>query len=536
MIDQTNIQQYVDPISKAPTPFQIVGDVLQSGRDMIRKFTNPIATTPELEQQRQQSLIPKEAQRIKRNLALKQGVIPIGEDQYIDITGFVGSLENVGKNVAKTVGREVEQKAAQFLKGHFNLSGDVADTAGKELKNLTLKDYEQLAKHFKQFSEPSKKPITLYRGIQKGETAGQLVDRPTAWTRLKEVAQMHTYDDGKVIKTKVNPDQIFLDVNGMPTDKFPKGISPISDEEEVILKPLSKGLAYGDEIMKNSLREVTPNPNDYAYHATKSLNLESIANQGLIPNQSFHGKAVSFAQTPKGTKGWGGDEEMIIRIQKKNLPSDYREWSPIGKNKDPGEGLTRQKVAPENLEYSLDNGKTWDKLKNAFALAPAGIAADHFTKPLNQNATTTYQGVEVRNVPQDWKSHIKQAYEDHPALKKYQGLLEAILMQESSMGTISSSYNPKIGESAWIGGLTESLKQELDRNKIKYNLHTQKGIIDAMASYLDLKRELKTPNGKIEYKDPVNLYLQRYKTQAGIKLKPEQVARFRKYIDFYKNQ
>ena len=151
---------------------------------------------------------------------------------------------------------------------------------------------------------------------------------------------------------------------------------------------------------------------------------------------------------------------------------------------------------------------------------------------------TTSSGVNLRNVPENWKSHISDAYNSHPSLQKYKGLLEAILMQESSMGTIDTNYNPQIGESAWLGGATDMLKKELENKGIKYDLNTQGGVIKAMAAFLDIKRKVLNPGSTIakEYTDPVNLYLQRYKTVAGHALSAEQVNRFREYINYYKNQ
>lgn len=108
-------------------------------------------------------------------------------------------------------------------------------------------------------------------------------------------------------------------------------------------------------------------------------------------------------------------------------------------------------------------------------------------------------------------------------------------MQESSMGTADANYNPDIGESAWIGGMTKAAKAELERNGIAVDLDTQAGVIDAIAAYLNLKRTVLNPGAKtpVEYKDPVNLYVQRYKTAAGLKLSKEQEQRFRDYLSYY---
>ena len=150
---------------------------------------------------------------------------------------------------------------------------------------------------------------------------------------------------------------------------------------------------------------------------------------------------------------------------------------------------------------------------------------------------TTTDGVNVRQVPEQWQSNIDQAYQSHPALQKYPGLIQAILMQESSMGTADANYNPKIGESAWLGGLTNTMKAELVRNGIKVDANSQKGVINAIADYLTLKSKVTNPGSKVttSYKDPVNLYLQRYKTASGVKLSPKAIARFRSYVNYYKD-
>lgn len=181
-------------------------------------------------------------------------------------------------------------------------------------------------------------------------------------------------------------------------------------------------------------------------------------------------------------------------------------------------------------------------IKKSPLFVPAGNVAMAMKSPVSGSEApiaTTSSGVAVRNVPEDWKPHIQEAYSRYPALgKKYKGLLEAILMQESSMGTIDTNYNPKIGESAWLAGATDMLKKELEGKGIKYDLNTQRGLINAMAAFLDVKKTVLNPGSTIpkEYNDPVNLYLQRYKTVAGKTLTPDQVERFREYINYYKNQ
>lgn len=167
-------------------------------------------------------------------------------------------------------------------------------------------------------------------------------------------------------------------------------------------------------------------------------------------------------------------------------------------------------------------------VKTASAATPKGILPKVTT-------TETSEGIPVAKVPDQWQKYIDSAYKAHPNLNKYKGLIEAILMQESSMGQIDTKYDQSLGESAWLGGITQIAKDELDRNKIPYNVDTQKGVIDAIASYIDLKHKVTNPgsNKTIVYKDPVNLYLQRYKTKEGAKLSPEDIKKFRSYLNFY---
>lgn len=157
--------------------------------------------------------------------------------------------------------------------------------------------------------------------------------------------------------------------------------------------------------------------------------------------------------------------------------------------------------------------------------------------PLIPATVETKKGNEVTPLPKEWKSEIDKQYKAHPALQKYPGLLEAVLMQESSMGKNDANYNPDIGESAWLVGFTKDAKKELESKGITVDLNTQSGVIKAMADYLDLKSTVVRENGdKVVYKDPVNLYNQRYKTVAGIPLNAKNLGKFRDYIEYFREK
>lgn len=141
-----------------------------------------------------------------------------------------GFVKLFGPNSDKKV---IEKKANIFLKKWFDIAGDVESGGGKDIK-LKTKDFEEIAEYFKD-TKPTK-PITLYRGIEKGQQEG-LLKRPSSWTYSREVAKEHTYGNGKVIKIKVDPDQVLVDLGALDSKRAQK-LGIIDEEEEVILKPL----------------------------------------------------------------------------------------------------------------------------------------------------------------------------------------------------------------------------------------------------------------------------------------------------------
>lgn len=144
--------------------------------------------------------------------------------------------------------------------------------------------------------------------------------------------------------------------------------------------------------------------------------------------------------------------------------------------------------------------------------------------------------VGARAVPKAWQPALEQAYKAYPKLPR--GILEATLMQESSMGTNPGSYNPKIGESAWLGGMTTGASQALQQKGRPVELNSQAGTINAMAAYMDMRREGVDDKGnKFSYTDPTQLYLNRYKTRAKSALPMSAAAQqaYADYVDFYRS-
>lgn len=121
------------------------------------------------------------------------------------------------------------------------------------------------------------------------------------------------------------------------------------------------------------------------------------------------------------------------------------------------------------------------------------------------------------------------------------GLLPAIFMQESSAGTVNTSYNPDIGEKAWTVGLTKGAVSELQKNGFTPDLSSDEGAFEAAGRYWDLrskvydydpKTDTKTLNPKTELyaQDPALAYQERY--YGGDKPVAET---FKKKLQYYAN-
>lgn len=69
------------------------------------------------------------------------------------------------------------------------------------------------------------------------------------------------------------------------------------------------------------------------------------------------------------------------------------------------------------------------------------------------------------------------------------GILETILMMESSMAYDDSSQNPKIGRYAWLAGLTNSAKEDLEKAGISVDYNTREGALNAALDYWNLLKK-----------------------------------------------
>lgn len=141
-----------------------------------------------------------------------------------------------------------------------------------------------------------------------------------------------------------------------------------------------------------------------------------------------------------------------------------------------------------------------------------------------------------RPVPAAWQPALATAYQTHPNIPP--GTLEAILMQESSMGTNPNGYNKNNGESSWLAGLTPAAAQDLTQKNIAHNFNTQSGAIQGMANYLATRQSGVDDKGKpFNITDPSQLYFQRYKTASpnALPTSPQAQKNFKAYVSYYAN-
>jgi len=114
-----------------------------------------------------------------------------------------------------------------------------------------------------------------------------------------------------------------------------------------------KSLPKASEGLKNKTAD-----SSYRYHETSPRNLESIIKNGIKPNRGQFGKGVYFS--PEIGRGEAAGEGLILRIKKDKIGS-YNEFIET-KTGRIDEGWSGEVVPPENLEMSLDKGKTWKSL------------------------------------------------------------------------------------------------------------------------------------------------------------------------------
>jgi hypothetical protein len=131
-------------------------------------------------------------------------------------------------------------------------------------------------------------------------------------------------------------------------------------------------------------------------------------------------------------------------------------------------------------------------------------------------------GVEVSEMHPKIKQSVIDAYKAYPETPK--GVIEALLMKESTAGYNDKNRNNKIGKYAWLGGLTNISKEELKRLGYKPDFDTIGGAINSMTKFWNLKSK--------KGQTPVQVYDNEY---SSGRLSKEDLKKFERMVEYYAN-
>lgn len=136
---------------------------------------------------------------------------------------------------------------------------------------------------------------------------------------------------------------------------------------------------------------------------------------------------------------------------------------------------------------------------------------------------------------------LQSAYSLYPEVPK--GLIEAVMMQESSMGKNLKNKKADAGQYGYLGGITKTgIFSDMTKNsKIPYgawkvegakDLSTPHGAIAVIGSIL-AQHIRNNYGGKISPEQVLELYDKYYKTREGNSLSPKQKQQFLTYFQHY---
>ena len=106
---------------------------------------------------------------------------------------------------------------------------------------------------------------------------------------------------------------------------------------------------------------------EYAYHASPFRNLPSIAEVGLaLSGEDSKEPGTIWFNDHDNAVTYLNDGGILYRTQIKNIP-EFTGYIPVrGRPDFHGVDSTRTPISAENLEYTLDKGKTWRKDMSIF--------------------------------------------------------------------------------------------------------------------------------------------------------------------------
>lgn len=177
---------------------------------------------------------------------------------------------------------------------------------------------------------------------------------------------------------------------------------------------------------------------------------------------------------------------------------------------------------------------------------PFAKTVSYTRSPITQAPTPQPTATSPIPVPKQLAPHIDTAYALYPEVPR--GMLESVLMQESSMGQNATNSNADAGNYGYLSGITKSGHYaDMLKAPQKYavfqkvpgsqDLSTPQGAIGVTGSILaQLIRNNyggqipKTPDAALE------LYDKYYKTYAGAKLTDAQKQNFKSWFKYYSQQ
>jgi len=186
-------------------------------------------------------------------------------------------------------------------------------------------------------------------------------------------------------------------------------------------------------------------------------------------------------------------------------------------------------VGPEYVRDKSNDVKA-PKMKSSFKDLYGDVHELDIPMKVNEKDPSKTEYLKARLPTSRMKETISAVYKSNPEVPK--GLLEAILMQESSMGATTTNKNKSIGDYAYLVGFTPVAKQELIRNGIIPDLNTPAGVLQATADYYKLKKDIRDAQGNIThtYDNMAKWYAERF---SSGKLKPETIQQFGHLYDYY---
>lgn len=272
-----------------------------------------------------------------------------------------------------------------------------------------------------------------------------------------------------------------------------------------------------------------------------STNLKDVISKKIIPLKD---SSNTLYATPKGKISDIFQEANDVAATETGAAKNPRNrqggYSPI-KTLAAGATVGGLALGASKLKNMFDNSSTPTALaqdvpttQEATSTPAVPVAAPEVVKtvtlPGGRIVHTLDSGTKVVDIHPDVEKALATTYKNNPDIPP--GVLEALLMKESSGGYDDSNKNTDIGKYAWLGGIAgkSGAKAELDRQGIKYNLNTIPGTLDAMAKYWEILENKKSNQGKT----PDEIY-----DDGGYsngKLDSDDIDKFKDFVQYYSSK